>query len=87
MRDVYQDINMHNNRIINVLLEDAQSRYIFNQAMPSSQWVITHNLNCYPSVTIVNTAGDTVLGNVKYIDSNTVRLDFAAPFSGNCYVN
>jgi hypothetical protein len=60
---------------------------IFEQSTPSSEWVIHHNLNRYPTVAVVDSAGDLVLGNVTYVDSNTIFLSFSAPFGGKAYLN
>ena len=36
---------------------------------------------------VVDSAGTTVVGNVKYIDLNTVEVTFSAPFSGEAFCN
>lgn len=61
--------------------------YLHNQMVASSTWTITHNLNKYPSVTIVTSAGDEVEGNVSYTSINSVQLTFSAPFGGKAYLN
>lgn len=60
---------------------------VFPQLMPSSKWVIQHNLSRYPSVSIVDSAGSLVLGDVTYISDNELCVEFKAPFSGTCYLN
>ena len=49
--------------------------------------LVTHNLNKYPSPVIFDTAGDEVEGVIEYIDPNTLRLIFSAPFSGTVTCN
>ena len=61
--------------------------YIHDQAMPSIYWNISHGLNKRPSVTVVDTAGTVVSGNVDYIDSNNILLTFNSAFSGQAYLN
>ena len=36
--------------------------YTFTQPTPSASWSVTHNMNKYPSVTIVDSAGNIVEG-------------------------
>lgn len=61
--------------------------YVYTQAMPSDAWTINHNLNRYPSVTIVTTAGDQVDGDVHYDSANTITLRFPSAFAGIAYLN
>lgn len=57
------------------------------QATPESVWEITHNLNKKPTVTVVDSADTMVMGEVEYLNNNTVRLTFAGAFSGKAYFN
>lgn len=68
-------------------LNAGDKNYLHTQTLPSTQWNVAHNLNKYPSVTIVNSAGDEVIGGVKFIDLNNVQLKFSAAFSGEAYFN
>ena len=61
-------------------------RFIFTQASSSSTWVITHPLGGYPSVTIVDSAGTQVIGEVKYDSETQVTVIFTAAFSGFAYL-
>ena len=49
--------------------------------------MIVHNLDKWPSVTIVDDAGNVVVGDVFYINKDTVRVVFNAEFSGRAYLN
>lgn len=61
-------------------------RYIHNQSAASVEWVIEHTLGGRPSVTVVDSAGTVVIGEVQY-DSNTqVTISFTAAFSGYAYL-
>ena len=44
--------------------------------------LVKHDLNKYPSVTIVDSAGDEVEGSIDYVDVNTITVNFAYPTSG-----
>lgn len=61
--------------------------YLHNQMIASATWNITHNLNKYPSVTIVNSAGDEVIGDVSYPSINSVTINFSAANGGKAYLN
>ena len=61
--------------------------YIHNQSTASAEWTINHNLNKYPSVTVVDSAGTICEGTVTYIDTNTIVCDFNGAFSGTAYLN
>jgi hypothetical protein len=61
--------------------------YVYNQYSPSATWNITHNLNFYPNVTTMDSSGSICEGEIDYIDSNTIRVTFLAPFSGTAYLS
>lgn len=61
--------------------------YIHNQVVASGTWQIQHNLDKFPSVSIVDSGNNLVVGEVKYIDSNNVLITFTSVFSGKAYLN
>ena len=71
--------------------------FIFSQSQPQTVWgnpstpegvrYVRHDLNKFPSVTVVNSANEVVIGNVKYITADQVQLTFSAAFSGKAYFN
>lgn len=61
--------------------------YVHIQSIPSEQWLIIHNLNKRPSVTVVDSSGSTVEGEVEYLDAARLIVSFAAGFSGTAYLN
>lgn len=67
-------------------IEGLTSRYVFTQASPASTWSITHPLGGFPSVTIVDSSGSVVVGDVSYNSNTSVVVSFSAPFSGNAYL-
>ena len=66
---------------------NLKSTFVFHQSVPSATWVIEHNLNKFPSVTVVNSAKEQVIGSLKYNTTNKLTLTFSAPFSGDAYLN
>ena len=61
------------------------ARYTHVQLVASSEWVISHGLGYYPSVTLVNStsgAGTQFLARVEYTDANTLKILLNAPRTG-----
>lgn len=65
----------------------SDTEYTHNQPLPSATWVINHNLDKYPSITIVDTSGNIVEGEETFTDSNNVTIVFTASFAGKAYLN
>jgi len=61
--------------------------YTHTQIASSATWVIVHNLNKYPSVSVVDSGGTVVVGGIVYDSINQVTLTFSAAFSGKAYLN
>lgn len=61
--------------------------YIHNQQQSTSSWEIEHNLDRFPSVEVVDSAGSVVIGNIVYVDENNITITFSAPFTGKAYLN
>lgn len=61
--------------------------FVFVQSAPASTWNITHTLNKYPSVSIVDSANNEVDGDINYVDQNNITLNFASSFSGKAFLN
>ena len=66
--------------------------FTHNQSSVSNTWTITHNLNRFPSVTVVDSADTIVHGTVVYNSANQLTITFfqggsALAFSGKAYLN
>ena len=69
-------------------LSDGNDKsYIFTQAVPSTTWTVSHNLDKFPSITVVDSASTVVIGQYTYINNNNVTLTFSAAFAGKAYLN
>ena len=64
---------------------DQHFRYVHTQSAPATEWIVTHGLDGYPSVTVIDSAGTVVEGGVEYLSQNIVRLTFVGPFSGQAF--
>lgn len=53
----------------------------------SSEVAFTHGLNKYPAVSVIDSAGDEVVGSVEFVGTNSIIVKFAAPFSGRITCN
>jgi hypothetical protein len=49
--------------------------------------VINHNLGFKPNVTVVDSAGNIVEGEITYTNSNSLTVSFQSAFSGYAYIS
>lgn len=61
--------------------------FVFNQILPSATWTIVHNLNKYPSVTVVDSADTKVEGDISFTSVNQVVITFTGAFAGRAFLN
>lgn len=61
--------------------------YIFEQATPLASWLIVHNLNRFPAVTVEDQDGNPVLVAPNYDGPNQLTLTFNPPLQGVAYLN
>lgn len=94
MRVIYALFEDNSGEVIEILDEyknpaaggDDKS-YIHIQSSAAKEWNITHNLDKYPSATVVDSAGTVVIGECEYINKNELKLTFSGEFSGKAYLN
>jgi len=65
----------------------SEYTYVHEQGIASDTWTINHKLDNYPSVTVIDSSGNIVEGEVKYEDNNTCIVTFKAAFKGKAYLN
>lgn len=65
---------------------DAALFHRWIQGTPARTWTITHPLNRPVSVDVVDSAGSLVLGDVTYLSSSELTIEFSAPFAGEAYL-
>lgn len=61
--------------------------YTWPQTVPLAVWTIPHNMNRYPSVTVVDGLGNRVEPDVKYLDENIVQITHGGALAGLAYLN
>lgn len=57
------------------------------QGASSLTWDIPHGLGFYPNVTVMDSAGSTVEGELEHLSKYSLRVTFSAPISGNAYLS
>ena len=67
--------------------DGGDKSYTFNQVVPKELWKIPHGLGKYPAITVVDSGGNEVIGDIKHIDNNNVEISFNGGFSGIAYLN
>lgn len=65
----------------------GDKNFVYSQSTPAAVWNIVHNLDKYPSVSVVDSAGTAVFGNVLYVSINEVTITFSGGFSGKAFFN
>lgn len=57
----------------------------FIQSSPSDTWIVAHNLGYHPAVSVVDSAGSWVIGDVSHADANNLTITFTGAFAGRAY--
>ena len=73
-------------QVLNFVLP-ITGNYTHNQSTASSTWTITHNLGYRPAVSVVDSGGNHVVGDVNYVSVNALTISFSAPFGGSAYLS
>jgi hypothetical protein len=61
--------------------------YTHDQVPLSSTWTITHNLNSFPNVVVIESGGSQVIGDIVYNSANQITLTFSAGITGKAYLS
>lgn len=64
-----------------------QVKYTHIQNFISNTWTIEHNLNFYPSVTILDNSNNIIEAHLVYDNANTVTIVFNSGISGRAYLS
>ena len=66
----------------------AGGNYTHNQSAPSATWTVVHNLGFNPGgVSVVDSAGTKVYGDVTHTNTNQIVINFTSAFGGKAYVS
>lgn len=67
--------------------DDMDKHKVVAQSTPSATWSMNHGLNKKPSVTVVDSTGNKIIGQIEYDDANNVTINFGKNVSGYAYFN
>ena len=67
--------------------DEKDKNYVHPQPVASATWTVQHNLNKFPSCTMVLSTGQQGYGDVTFIDENNLTITFAGAESGKAYIN
>lgn len=61
--------------------------FVYPEGAPNTVWKILHELKRYPSVTVLDTAGDEVQGITVYNSNEELTITFSAAVTGEALLN
>ena len=65
----------------------SSKTFVYEQGVASDTWEITHNLNKFPTVVLVDSAGTTFGAAVTYNSSNKCTVHMNGATTGKAYLN
>jgi len=79
--------NLHTKTPVDARTALQTTTYTHTQGVAANPWVITHNLNAFPTVWVIDPLGRAGWTEVEYVDANTVRAHFPGAQTGTAYLN
>lgn len=70
-----------------LIVSASLASYAHAQNVASASWTVNHNLGFHPNVTVVDSSGSQVMGDIKHISANQLTINFNAGFSGSAYLS
>lgn len=68
-------------------IDVTDDTFVYEQGIASDVWVITHNLNKHPSITLVDSAGTVFKAKEEYNSANQVTVYLNGATTGKAYLN
>jgi hypothetical protein len=65
----------------------GDKNFVYTQLVASAVWNVVHNLDKFPSVSIVDDDQNQVFGSVVYNTVNDLTITFNGAFSGKASIN
>lgn len=81
-KDIFES-NLYN--FIEVI--KSKISYEHRQVIPKRIWKVVHNLGRNPSVNIIDSAGESWITQVDYLNENELEIKFSSEMSGTAYLN
>lgn len=87
--DRLQHLDLPNQHPISAItgLTEALATFIHEQGVASPVWNVEHNLNKYPAVSVVDSAGNEIIAEVTYLDLNNITITMTSAFKGKAFLN
>jgi hypothetical protein len=73
--------------VVNNGVISSKAKYIYETEAETTEWRITHNLNDFPSVTVVDSANTVLECEVQYDGPNVCIVRMNSPCTGRAYLN
>lgn len=67
--------------------KSKDKNFVYEQGTPSATWIINHYMGKYPSVSVIDSSGSEVEGEVTYNNIDTLTIEFNGGFSGTATLN
>lgn len=67
--------------------QSGDKHYTHVQQTAAAVWTITHNLGKRPSISVIDSAGSSVVGEIAHISTNELTITFSSAFKGTAYLN
>lgn len=69
-------------------LQNTDKTFVFEQGIATDTWTINHDLEKYPSVMVVDSAGNAQIPDeIEYISQTQIIVKFVSAFAGTAYLN
>lgn len=73
--------------LVDVGIGNVDGNFVYTQSTESQTWIVTHGLDKYASVTIVDIDKNIIHADVEYNSTNQVTINFSKPVRGSAYIN
>lgn len=61
--------------------------YVHTQPTVSDTWMVEHHLGWFPNVTVIDSTGTTVEGDLTHVNDRSMTLSFSGAFTGTAYLS
>lgn len=66
---------------------ETDKHRVINMDVASTVWEVEHDMNKVPSVTVIDSVGREIVGDIQYVDMNHLIITFESSFSGKVILN
>ena len=66
---------------------NSANTFTFTQGSPATVWNVQHDLEKFPSVSVINNNNIVIYGQIDYINNNKLTITFSAALTGKAYLN